>query len=113
VQPEFTSDRIDMTTIRTHVSDDVAHLVIFGRLVHGEGAPAAMQRAICRCAASSFRLLVVDMRAVGLFDAGGLTALVVAYSAARSLGAGFELANVPRRINNLLAVSRLNTIFQL
>jgi anti-anti-sigma factor len=88
-----------MTTIKAFVSNDVAHLVISGRLVHGEGASSGMQRAILRCSGSDFKLLVVDLGDVDQMDTAGLSVLMVAYSAAHSLGARFALARVPQAIS--------------
>jgi anti-sigma B factor antagonist len=100
-----------VSVISSSVVGEVAYLRIRGRIVHGEGAAAAVQRAIFRCAASYFSLLVVDLCGVDLMDAAGLSALVVAYSAAQALGSRFELRNVPPRISQLLTVTRLDAIF--
>jgi anti-anti-sigma factor len=99
------------TVISSSVVGEVAYLRIRGRIVHGEGAAAAVQRAIVRCAASYFSLLVVDLRCVDLMDAAGLSALVVAHSAAQALGSRFRLTNVAPRIAQLLTVTRLDPIF--
>jgi anti-anti-sigma factor len=99
------------TVISVSVVGEIACLTICGRVVHGEGASAAIQRAIHKCVASDFSLLVVNLRGVYLMDAAGLSALVDAYSAAQSLGARFRLADVPPIVRLLLAVTRLDTIF--
>jgi anti-anti-sigma factor len=102
-----------MTVIKAFVSSDVAHLVISGRLVHGEGASSGVQRAILRCSASYFKLLVVDLGDVDQMDTAGLSALMVAYSAAYSLGARFALARVPQAIHDLVTAAGLDSVFLL
>jgi anti-anti-sigma factor len=99
-----------MTVITACVLNEVAHLTISGRVIHGLGTAAAMQRAIYRCAASHFRLLVIDLRRVEALDASGLSALVVAYLAAESVGASFRLGGVAPRLLELLKITRLDTI---
>jgi anti-anti-sigma factor len=97
------------TTISASVSGEIARIAISGSLVHGVGAAAAMQRAVYRCAASPFTLLVINLRNVEQIDAAGISALVVAYEAAQSVGARFRLAEVPPRVGQLLAIATLDT----
>jgi anti-anti-sigma factor len=99
------------TVISLSIVGEMAHLKIRGRVVHGVGSADAVTHAIRFCAASHFRLLVMNLRDVDLMDAAGLSTLVFAYCTAQALGARFKLAYVPPRIRHLLAVTRLDTIF--
>ena len=99
-----------MTVITAHVLNEVAYLTISGRVIHGLGIAAAMQRAIYKCAASHFRLLIVNLSRVEILDASGLSVLVVAYLAAQSVGAPFGLSAVPPRLVEILEITRLDTI---
>jgi anti-anti-sigma factor len=98
------------TVISACVSGGIAYVTIRGRVVAGEEA-AAVREAVLRCVASDFQLLVVNLRAVDKMDAAGVSVLVFAYSTAQSVGARFRLAAVPPRIKELLAITRLDTIF--
>jgi anti-anti-sigma factor len=68
-----------------------------------------VQRAMLRCSASNFNVLVVNLRDVEAMDSDGVSALYVAYFAARSLGSDFYLEDVPARLEGLLASTGFNT----
>ena len=54
---------------------------------------------------------VLDLGRVRYVDSAGLGELVHAFSAVRSRGGGMKLLNVGKRLNDLLMVTRLLTVF--
>ena len=56
--------------------------------------------------------LLLDLGHVRYVDSAGLGELVQAYSAARNRGGALKLLNVTKRLNDLLVVTRLLTVFE-
>jgi anti-sigma B factor antagonist len=54
---------------------------------------------------------VLDLGRVRYVDSAGLGELVQAFSAVRTRGGEMKLLNVTKRLNNLLVVTRLLTVF--
>jgi anti-sigma B factor antagonist len=52
------------------------------------------------------------MKNVTMIDSSGLSALVVAYSSAKSGGASLRLCNLGAHFNQLLQITRLLTVFE-
>jgi anti-anti-sigma factor len=98
------------TDVFTSVSGETAHVAIRGRIAHGEKSAGAVRKAVVQCLEPTIRMLVIDIDGVSKLDAAGMGALAGAYSAAQSIGARFELRNVPRFIRELLTITRLDTI---
>ena len=96
-------------TMRRLVGNDVATLTICGRLVHGEPV-ISTRRAIARIAKPGIRVLVLDLKDVHKIDAAGLGLLASALSACHAVGARLKLTNVPSRIREILASTRLDTV---
>jgi anti-sigma B factor antagonist len=55
--------------------------------------------------------LLLDLGQVRYVDSGGLGELVHALSAARNRGGALKLLNVTKRLNDLLVLTRLLTVF--
>jgi anti-anti-sigma factor len=97
------------SVISISVVDEIAYLMIRGRVVAGEEVDA-VRETIVR-AGPNLLLLVVNLRDVDKLDAAGLSALVFAYAYAQSLGARFRLAAVPPEIRQLLSITGLSVVF--
>src|ERR1700731_1486358 len=79
-------------------------------------APAAtelLDAAVRRVSGSGRQRLLIDLGDVPSIDAGGLGSLVTAYGAVRRKGGSLRLANVGRRVNTLLVLCRLATVFEM
>ncbi len=99
-------------SIQTRHAEDAAVLVLSGRLTIGESISALHDCVEERIAAGE-KDIVVDMHQVSYVDSTGLGALVTSLTCARNKGGTLRLANVPRRIQDLLDVSSLYMIFQI
>ncbi len=58
------------------------------------------------------RQIVLDLRDVTHIDSSGLGTLVALYTSARNVGGDIKLANLGSRLNELLQVTKLVTLFE-
>jgi anti-sigma B factor antagonist len=56
--------------------------------------------------------IVLDLGAVPYVDSSGLGELIAAYSAAKNRGGALKLLNVTKRLQDLLILTRLLTVFE-
>jgi anti-sigma B factor antagonist len=90
---------------------DVVVLDLAGPL-YGWQAAGAMEDTIRRHCRSGTQTIVVNLARVGSIDCGGLGALVDGYNTMRKAGGEMRLASVTKRINDLLVITRLLTVFE-
>jgi anti-sigma B factor antagonist len=81
-----------------------------GRLTLGEGS-RALRACITDIAAEGHKNLLLDLGGVSYMDSSGLGALVSGYNTLKGSGGVVGLFNVPKRIESLLEMSRLTTLF--
>jgi len=99
-------------SIQTRQAENVAVLVLSGRLTIGESV-SSLHDSVEDCIAAGHKDVVLDMHDVSYIDSTGLGGLVTSLTCARNHGGSLRLANVPRRIQDLLDVSSLYMIFQI
>lgn len=90
----------------------IAVLALSGRVTIGDSATSLHRAVEERCDAGE-KDIVLDMQNVGYIDSSGLGALVTALTCARTHGGTLRLANVPKRVQDLMNVSSLYMIFQM
>jgi len=56
--------------------------------------------------------IVLNLGEVSYIDSGGLGTLVALYTSATSAGASIKLANLTKRVGDLLQVTKLLTVFE-
>ncbi len=56
--------------------------------------------------------VVIDLAAVPGMDSTGLGELVAAYTSARNRGAVLKLANLTRKVKDLLVITKLTSVFE-
>ena len=89
---------------------DVVVLDLSGPL-YGWQAGGAIEDAIRRYCRSGTHTIVVNLARVPSMDCGGLGALLDGYNTMRAAGGEMRLAAVTKRINELLVITRLLTVF--
>jgi anti-sigma B factor antagonist len=99
-------------SIQTRHADNIAILVMSGRLTIGNSLAALHDEVEERFAAGD-KNIVLDMRDVSYVDSTGLGTLVTSLTCARNHGGTLRLANVQPRIQDLLDVSKLYMVFQI
>ena len=90
---------------------DVVVLDLAGPL-YGWQAAGAVEDTIRGHCRSGTQTIVVNLARVGSMDCGGLGALVDGYNTMRKAGGEMRLASVTKRINDLLVITRLLTVFE-
>src|SRR5258705_11317514 len=97
--------------IEERIVGDVAVLSITGDIaMNGAGASRVADKVRSVLQNGHDRLLL-DLGHVRYVDSAGLGELVHAFSAARNRGGSLKLLNVTKRLNDLLVVTRLLSVF--
>jgi anti-sigma B factor antagonist len=90
---------------------DVVVLSIIGDIaMNGTGASQVADKVRSLLQEGHDRL-VLDLGRVRYVDSAGLGELIQAFSAVRNRGGAMKLLNVTRRLNDLLVVTKLLTVF--
>jgi anti-sigma B factor antagonist len=80
-----------------------------GRIVFGE--ESADLRDTVKMVITQSKRVVLNLSGVTYIDSGGLGTLVALYTTARNNGGSIKLANLTPRVDDLLQVTKLVTIF--
>ena len=76
------------------------------------GTDAGVADRVRRAVQNGDRRLLLDMGRVRYVDSAGLGDLVQAYAAARNRGGAMKLLSLTKRVNDLLILTRLLTLFE-
>jgi len=90
--------------------DDVVILDINGRITLGEGA-VTLREVLQKLLETGERKIVMNLAEVDYVDSGGLGELVTAFTTVRAHGGQLKLLNLTRRIQDLLQITKLLTVF--
>jgi anti-sigma B factor antagonist len=91
------------------LDDGIVVVDCAGRIVFGEESTGLRHRV--RALISSGSRIVLNLGEVTYIDSGGLGTLVALYTTARNSGATIKLANLTKRVGDLLQVTKLLTVF--
>ncbi len=97
-------------SISTRTVDGILVVDCHGRIVFGE--ESAMLRDRLRKLIAENQRIVLNLGGVNYIDSGGLGTLVSLYTTARNAGGSIKLANLTQRVDDLLQVTKLVTIFE-
>lgn len=101
-----------MNKLTRHDDGDVVVLVLSGRLMGGTDTEQFLKQ-VRDVVAEGRRKLIVDLGGVAWVNSSGLGALIAAWGSLQEKGGMMSLIGVSRRIEQILAVTRLNTVFQI
>ena len=90
---------------------DVVIVDIFGRITLGDGT-GVVRETVKDLLKEGQRNLLLNLGEVSYIDSSGLGELVGAYATGMSQGAQLKLLNVQKRVNDLLQVTKLYTVFE-
>ena len=91
--------------------DGVSVLALDGRIVLGEET-STLREKVKSLLGEGKKDIVLNLNNVTLIDSSGLGALVAAYSSAKSGGASLRLSNLGSRVDELLQITKLYTVFE-
>jgi anti-sigma B factor antagonist len=91
--------------------DGVTVLALDGRIVLGEET-STLREKVKSLLGEGKKNIVLNLSNVTVIDSSGLGALVAAYSSAKSGGASLRLSNLGSRVDELLQITKLYTVFE-
>src|SRR5579872_4541256 len=93
-----------------HEREGVTILALKGRITVGEVSP--VRDKISALVAAGKTQIVLDLQHVDYIDSTGLGNLVISYTQVKKAGGALKLLNLNKRNVELLALTRLHTIFE-
>jgi anti-sigma B factor antagonist len=96
--------------IKERIIDGVSVLDLAGKIVLGEGDVQIKER-IKDMLADGQRKILLNLGDVSYIDSAGLGALISSYTTVKREGGKLKLVNLTKRIQDLLAITKLITVF--
>jgi len=96
--------------IKERVVDGVSILDLSGKIVLGEGDMQIKER-IRDLLTDGQKRILLNLADVSYIDSAGLGALISSYTTSRREGGALKLVNLTKRIQDLLAITKLITVF--
>ena len=90
--------------------NDVTILDLKGKITIG-AAEEALRDAVHRVLGAGAQKLLLNLQGVTTIDSSGVGELVSSYTSATNRGAKIKLANLPPKINDILTITQLITVF--
>ena len=91
--------------------DDVVILDLSGRITMGEGT-LVLRDQIQRLLAAGDRKFLLNLADVDYIDSSGLGELVTSFTTVRNQEGQLKLLNLTRRVQDLLQITKLLTVFE-
>jgi anti-sigma B factor antagonist len=93
------------------VNGDVMVVKVNGDITLNQGGDVLLKDKIQSLLQQGHKKLVLDLGGVSYVDSAGLGQLVQIHSTARSNGGSLRIANVTKKLKDLLVVTKLVTVF--
>lgn len=90
----------------------VTVLDLNGRLTLGD-ASAHLRETLRSLAGAGDAKIVLNLREVAYIDSSGLGELVSGYTTVKNQGGQMKLANLTQKVNDLLTITKLYTVFEI
>ncbi|KXK02123.1 MAG: anti-anti-sigma factor family protein [Acidobacteria bacterium OLB17] len=97
-------------TITERQAGDVTILDLDGKVTIGEGS-VALRTAIRRVLGEGKNRILLNLGGVGYIDSSGIGELVSSFTAVNKEGGTLKLLNLTQKIQDLLAITKLLTVF--
>jgi anti-sigma B factor antagonist len=97
--------------IKERVVEGVSVLDLSGKIVLGEGDLQVKDR-IKDLLADGQRKVLLNLGDVSYIDSAGLGALISCYTTAKREGGQMKLVNLTKRVQDLLTITKLITVFE-
>jgi anti-sigma B factor antagonist len=91
--------------------DGILVIQCSGRIVFGEES-ALLRDEVKKTIADGAKKIVLNLGEVSYIDSGGLGTLVALHTTAHNAGGTIKLANLTKRVGDLLQVTKLLTVFE-
>jgi anti-sigma B factor antagonist len=90
---------------------DVTIVDVSGRITLGDGADTILKDKLRSLVHQGQKKLLLNLADVAYVDSAGLGAIVQSYTTVTNQGGGLKLVNTTKRIHDLLAITKLLTVF--
>jgi anti-sigma B factor antagonist len=90
---------------------DVTIMVCSGQITLGE-ATSVFRNTVREIINKGSKKLLIDLGSVTYLDSSGIGELVGSYSSAHNVNASMKLLHLPKKIYDLLQITKLITVFQ-
>lgn len=100
-----------MLTIQTRTVNTVTILDLSGHIIIGSG-DAILREGVRDCLEQGRNRILLNLAAVKAIDESGVGELVSAYTQTREHGGQLKLLNLPPKIQDILTITQLITVFE-
>jgi len=98
--------------IRERAVGDVVILEMYGKITIGEGS-VQLRDAVSNLLDSGRNKIVLNLGGVNYVDSSGIGELVSRYTTTKNTGGRLKLLNLPKKIKDLLMITKLLTVFEI
>jgi anti-sigma B factor antagonist len=91
--------------------DGILAIECNGRIVFGDES-SLLREEVKGAIANGQKRIVLNLGEVNYIDSGGLGTLVALHTTAHNAGGAIKLANLTRRVDDLMQVTKLLTVFE-
>jgi anti-sigma B factor antagonist len=92
--------------------DDVTILDLVGKITIGDGS-LQMRDAVNRLLDAGRRQIILNLEGVAYMDSSGIGELVSRHTTTKNQGGRLKLLKLPKKIKDLLMITRLLTVFEI
>ncbi len=98
--------------LEQRIAGDVAIIKVTGDITLNKGGDVLLKDKVQSLLQQGHKHLLVDLSGVSYVDSAGLGELVQAYATTKNRGGALKLLNVTKRLQDLLVVTKLLTVFE-
>ena len=98
-------------TISERTIGDVVVVDVSGKITLGDGGDAMLKDKLRSLVQQGKKKILLNLADVAYVDSAGLGAIVQSYTTVTNQGGGLKLVNTTKRIQDLLAITKLLTVF--
>jgi anti-sigma B factor antagonist len=109
-RPQAAKGELVQLKLKRRTVDGILAIECSGRIVFGEES-SLLRDEVKKAIADNVKRIVLNLGEVNYIDSGGLGTLVGLHTTAHNAGASVKLANLTKRVGDLLQVTKLLTVF--
>lgn len=98
--------------IRERNIGEVVILEMFGKITIGEGS-VQLRDSVSRLLDAGRNKIILNLSGVTYMDSSGIGELVSRYTTTKNAGGRLKLLNLPKKIKDLLMITKLLTVFEI
>ena len=99
-------------TISERTIGDVVVVDVSGKITLGDGGDAILKDKLRSLVQQGKKKILLNLADVAYADSAGLGAIVQSYTTVTNQGGALKLVNTTKRIKDLLAITKLLTVFE-